>query len=106
MSHPQAAWLEHLRSVFAKETLPPPPDEVPGARRRTSLGRLIFAREPLAFEPERVARTGRAGLLALLFAPEPLPRDPVHPPRRHARWLAWLFLPERLDRDVDSHEVD
>jgi hypothetical protein len=107
MSHPLAVWLEHLRSAFAKETLPPPPDEVPGTRRRPSLGRLLFAIEPLPFEPERVARKDRPGLLTLLFAPERLPQDPAPPPRRgQTRWLAWLFLPERLDRDVDSHEVD
>ena len=106
MSHHLAVLLEHLKSAFAKETLPPPPDEVPGARRRASLVTLLFARERLELEPERAARKGPATLLAYLFAPEPLPEDPVLPPRRHTRWLTWLFVPERLERDADSHEVD
>ncbi len=105
MSHPLAAWMNQLRSVFAKETLPPPPDHSPPRRGGPGVASLLFAIEPLPFEPERPrARSGR-GPLSLLFSPEPLPLDPERAPERRRRWLAWLFLPERLDSGTDSPEV-
>lgn len=104
MSHPLATLLDQLRNVFAKETLPPPPD---GVTRRSGVefAKLIFSREPLPFEPERPRRR-RSNALTLLFLPEPLPLDPERPPaRQHTHWLAWLFLPEKIDRSSDSPEV-
>lgn len=84
MSHPLAKSLRRLaRTVFGQETLPPPDPEPVG----------------------RGADGGRPGLARLLFAPEPLPLDPELP-RRRSRWLAWLFLPERLDRGPQRPPVD
>ena len=107
MSHPVAAWMKQFRSVFAKERLPPPPEPASDPRSgRPGLAGLLFAIEPLPFEPERPRRK-RAGALSLLFAPEPLPLEPERPPeRRRTHWFAWLFKPERIDSDPDSPEVN
>jgi len=59
--------------------------------------RVIFAREELSAAPAPPPLTARRGALAPLLAPEPLPEDPPAPARPRARWLAWLFAPERLD---------
>jgi hypothetical protein len=65
--------------------------------RTASLLRLIIARETLSPAPPAPPPAQRPGLLALLFAPEPLPDDPPLAARPRGRWLAWLFAPERLD---------
>lgn len=65
--------------------------------RTASLLRLVIARETLPPAPPAPPLAMRPSLLALLFAPEPLPEDPSLPARPRGRWLAWLFAPERLD---------
>jgi hypothetical protein len=67
-----AGVLAAIRSTFHREALPPAPPP----------------------EPPRPA--GR-GLLALLFAPEPLPPDLPSAPARAGRWLSWLLAAEPLD---------
>lgn len=88
-----------VRSVLARESLPPPPSTPEGPRPRSrSLARLLFAPESLPLEPEAPARP-RPALLRALFAPEALPEDPLAPARpRRNRWLRWLFGREPLDR--------
>ncbi len=104
MSHPLATFLRELRTVFARETLPPAePERRPGTR-GAGLARLLFAPEPLPVEEAAPARR-RTSLLALLFAPERLAVEPPLP-RRRSRWLSWLLLPERLDGDPDRPDVD
>ncbi len=66
--------------------------------------RVLFAPEPLPADPAAPARA-RRGVLAMVFAPEPLPMEPELP-RRRARWLAWLFLPERVDPDPQAPPAD
>ncbi len=91
-----AAFLAQLRRMFAKETLPAPPLEVPPPRARPRFVRLLLAAEPLPQEtPPAVPE--RRGLFPAVFGGEPLPLDPPGAPRRRSRWLAWLFAPERLD---------
>lgn len=41
----------------------------------------------------------------MVFAFEHLPTDPERP-RRRSRWLSWLFLPERIDRDPNRPGID
>jgi hypothetical protein len=74
-----AALIAGLRRIVAIETLPPAPPPAP-------------------------PRCEPRSLLHLLLAPEPLPLAPPRP-RRRTRWLAWLFLPERLDREGPDPEV-
>jgi hypothetical protein len=91
------AIISLIRNVFARESLPPPPEHAPALRRRGGLARLLLAPEPLTLDPERPARA-RVGVLRLLLAIETLPPAPVAaPPRRRGRWLRWLFAPEPLD---------
>jgi hypothetical protein len=61
-----------LRAAFAWERLPPAAE----------------ASEPAPRGP---------GFLRMLFAIEPLPRDPPLEPRPRGRWLRWLLTPEPLD---------
>lgn len=65
---------------------------------------LCFTLEPLPLEPAARERERRS-LLAMVFAPEPLAMDPELP-RRRARWLSWLFLPERVDRGPPPPPAD
>ncbi|GEJ56856.1 hypothetical protein [Anaeromyxobacter diazotrophicus] len=76
----------------------------PFARLLRRFTRALFTLEPLPFDPPSCPR-GRPSLLATLFAPEPLPMD-LELPRRRARWLSWLFLPERVDRDPNRPPAD
>ena len=78
MSHPFLNALRQLRTVFAPETLP--------------------------MDPPSPARSKRS-LLAVVFAFEHLPHGPERP-RRRSRWLSWLFLPERIDRDPNRPGID
>lgn len=75
-----AALIAGLRRLMAVETLPPAPPPAP-------------------------PRCERRSLLRLLFLPEPLPAAPPPGPRRRSRWLAWLFLPEPLDREANDPEA-
>lgn len=59
--------------------------------------RVTFGSESLPDAPPAAAPKARRGALRLLFAPEELPEDAPLPPRPRARWLAWLFAPERID---------
>lgn len=59
--------------------------------------RVLFGSEPLPPAPTPAPRQRGRSALSLLFAPDELPEDPPLPPRERARWLAWLFAPERLD---------
>lgn len=61
--------------------------------------RMLFAGETLPDAPPATGSSPRRGALHLLFAPEELPEDPPPPARSRGRWLAWLFAPERLDRE-------
>jgi hypothetical protein len=81
-----AAFVGLLRTVFARETLPPAPAS-PGQRSRRGVASLLFAIEPLPHDPAR-PRPARPGLVALLLAPEPLPRDAGAAPRRRGRWAS------------------
>jgi hypothetical protein len=59
---------------------------------------VLFGSEQLPPAPAPAPRLPqRRSALSLLFAPDDLPEDPPLPPRDRARWLAWLFAPERLD---------
>jgi hypothetical protein len=88
--------LEGFRAALRRERLPAPPPWTPGREKATSVLRLIFARETLPLDP--VAATApRRGILALLFAFEPLDQGAPVPSPRRSRWLAWLFRPEKLD---------
>jgi hypothetical protein len=87
-----------LRSVLARDTLPPPPAVPDRPRARGSLLRMLFAPEALPLEPEVPPRP-RPAFLRALFAPEPLPEDPPAPARAHRNlWLRWLFGREPIDR--------
>ena len=79
MSHPVANLLRQLRTV-------------------------LFTLEPLPMEQAETTHDRRS-LLALVFAREHLPTEPEGP-RRRSRWLSWLFLPERVDRDQSRTPVD
>jgi len=82
--------------LFAREPLAMDPEPRADARRLGWAG--PFAREPLAEDPEPPASAARAGILRALLAPEPLPEHPPTPPRREeTAWLRWLFRPEPLD---------
>ena len=81
-----AAFVGLLRTVFARETLPPAP-AAPARRPRRGVASLLFAIEPLPHDPAR-PRPARPGLVALLLAPEPLPRDAGAAPRRRGRWAS------------------
>jgi hypothetical protein len=60
--------------------------------------RSLFAIERLEAGAPPAPAPPRAGLLRLLLAPEPLPRDPELPPRRRRAWLRDLLAVEPLDR--------
>ena len=107
MSHPLASVLAQLRTIFAREELPPPQAEAPpSGREGGGILRLLFGVEALPSEAP-LSRTERRGLLPLLFAPEPLPREPeLSPGRARTSWLRMLFLPERIGRDPDPPEVN
>jgi len=89
------------REIFTWERLPV--DEPKGRARseRRSLLSLLFAPEPLPFDPHR-PRRGSASWLRWIFFPEPIvpeppPPGPAHSRRRRASWLRWLLAPERID---------
>ena len=112
------AAVDVLRLAIAREKLgDAPPSATPPVSPPTPgvLHVLFVSREPLGTEPESPPRRRRS-LLRLLFAPEPLPVDPVPdlvprvgrapdllpfdpvpaaPPRRSR--LAALLAPEKLD---------
>jgi hypothetical protein len=104
MSHPLAALLAQLRTVFTRETLPPPPALAEAPRPRKGIARLLFSLEELPLDPTPPPRSKR-GLLATIFAPECLPLEPERPPRRRHPWLSWLLAPERIDRGSNPPEV-
>lgn len=96
----KGGWLALLTRP---EPLPEPPPAVSGTGEgmsgtgRTGLAARLFAPEPIIDLPE-APRPAGPRWLDLIFRPEPLPEDSPAPPRPHrARWLAWLFAPERID---------
>lgn len=95
-----ATVMNALRLALQRERLPPAPVTDGEASRPPgpSTLQLIFGRESLPVEPERVAPPSRS-LLGLVFRPEPLPLEPPAPPRPRQHWLAWLTKPEQLDQD-------
>ncbi len=124
MAQSLANVLALLRKMFAWERLPePPPQEPPrgagpgvlrlllgaeplptdpvGEEPRHGPGFLaaIFQREELPLDPVPQAGPEHRSVISLVLGREALPEDPPGPPRRRARWAAWLFAPERIDRE-------
>jgi len=96
MAHKWVAIFSRTRSLFAIERLgadTPAPAVAPGR----GLLRMLVAREPLPRDAEAPARRRRGGL-RLLFAFEPLEHARAPATRRRAHWARWLFAVERLDR--------
>lgn len=89
------AFIEILRLTFKREHLDAAP---PRPRRTGSAGvlRMLFAPEALPFDPPLVKRP-RRGVARMLLAPEQLPFDPPASRQRRARWPRWLFAREPLD---------
>jgi hypothetical protein len=87
-----------VRAGLTREELPPPPPETPLPGSRPGLLQRLFAVETLPTDPPRPPREG-VSLLRAVFAPEALPVEPPGSDRAGARrpWLAWLFVPEKLD---------
>jgi len=83
-----------VRSSLARERLPDPPPPVDIARPPSRL-RWLLAPEPLPEAPSAAPRAGRS-LLAILFSREALSLEPERV-RKHRNWLSFLFSPERLD---------
>ena len=93
-----------LRELFTREELPPDLPGPSGPAGAAVPGRprarwRLLAPEPLPPDLPPLASTAGDGRSALgrLLGPDPLPEDPPSPRRRHGRWLAWLFAPERLE---------
>ncbi len=89
--------IRFTRKIFAIERLPEAAPQVAHRGERPSIRKLLFAVEPLPRDPPLPSRA-RFELAKSLFAPEALPRDPPGPPRRRSHWLRWLFAPERIDQ--------
>jgi hypothetical protein len=78
------------------------------ARHKPSLLKLLFGAEKLDFtpDPEVAPPVKRRGLFSVLFAIEPLPKDPEEVRAKPLPIFRWLFaaepLEERSERDATS----